>query len=135
MTIAPAGLSVAVGLALFWGSNRIVDRILVIPSVEPETSHALLPKLEEIVLAGLGFFFLADGLAELVYYFGKAELYTEFITGHHWRPVLIFLPENFGGLLAGVTRLVAGLALILWSRRAVEWRRRAANPAPLDEES
>ncbi|HEY4163042.1 MAG TPA: hypothetical protein VGM59_08265 [Dongiaceae bacterium] len=53
MTIAPAGLSVAVGLALFWGSNRIVDRILVIPSVEPETSHALLPKLEEIVLAGL----------------------------------------------------------------------------------
>jgi hypothetical protein len=73
-TVATIGISVfgpfatqaAVGLCLLWWNSRIVDKARLVPEKDEIVEAADLENIEITLVAVLGLYFIADGVAELI---------------------------------------------------------------------
>jgi hypothetical protein len=112
--IVPALIAIGVGLCLFLGSGRIVNRYLIPGGQDRPIQATDLRGVEEVAVAVLGFYFLADGLGDTVTYATQAISFT-LQSGHGW-------PIPLTALAAGM-KLVIGIALMLRSQVFVAVRR------------
>lgn len=130
MALVPPAIAGLIGIAMVWGAGRIVDRLLVVPATPgPGGSHDL-RAVEEIAIAAMGLYFIATGIADAFYYWGKAGLYYHYITENTF-PMPAILPDDFGGFISTGVRLAIGVMLVLLSRGVVAARRRLLSLRPI----
>lgn len=86
--------------------------------------------VEEVVIAALGVYFVATGLADVIYYWGKIGLYQRYITENTF-PMPVILEGDFGGIISAAGRVAIGALLFLFSRGVVALRRRLLSLRPL----
>jgi hypothetical protein len=130
MALVPPAIAVLVGIVLFWGAGRIVDRLLVVPATSGPGGGPDLRAVEEIAIAALGLYFVATGIADAFYYWGKAGLYYRYVTENNF-PLPVIAADDFGGFFSTAARLAIGVVLVLLSRGIVAVRRRLLSLRPL----
>ncbi|MGK9170610.1 hypothetical protein KXR53_30205 [Inquilinus limosus] len=130
MAFVPPAIAGLIGIVMFWGSGRIVDRLLVEPATPGQGGGPDLRAVEEIAIAALGLYFVAIGIADAFYYWGKAGLHYRYVTENNI-PMPDIAPDDFGGFVSTAARLAIGVMLILFSRGIVAVRRRLLSLRPL----
>jgi hypothetical protein len=130
MTLMPPAIAGLIGLVMFWGAGRIVDRLLVEPAAPGQAGGVDLRAVEEIAIAALGLYFVATGIADAFYYWGKAGLYYRYVAENGF-PMPPIAPDDFGGFVSTAARLAIGLVLVLLSRGIVTARRRLLALRPI----
>jgi hypothetical protein len=123
MTFGPASISICAGLIMIWGAGNITDHLLYLPSTRPDNGPLAFAEIEEIAVSLLGLYLVANGLAEALYYWGKTELYYDYVVAHAYSGQKI-APAEFGGLIAGGVRVAIGLALFFGNRGLISLRRK-----------
>lgn len=134
MAFAPPAIAALIGLLMFWGAGRIADRLLVAPAPPGQSGGLDLRGIEEIVIAALGLYLVATGIADAVYYWGKVGLYHRMVTENTF-PMPVILEGDFGGILSTAARLLIGAMLFLLSRGIVAIRRRLLSLRPLTSQA
>lgn len=124
MSFAPFVIYVVIGLSLFWWSGRIVDHIVIRtqPNATDSTDYRT---FEEIAIAVLGAYFLAEGLADMARWAG-AEL-GDAIRNHRAFGQYIWSAQ-FGIISGGGMRIIIGVVLTIGSRGFVAFRRLLSSP-------
>ncbi|MGK9236386.1 hypothetical protein KXS07_31685 [Inquilinus limosus] len=130
MTFVPPAIAGLIGIIMFWGAGRIVDRLLVTPATPSQGGGVDLRAVEEIAIAALGLYFVATGIADAFYYWGKAGLYYRYVTENNI-PMPIIAPDDFGGFASTAAQLAIGVVLVLLSRGIVAVRRRLLSLRPI----
>ena len=64
--LGPFAIQAAVGLCFLWCSGRIVDKVSLAPEKDGIVEAADLRNIEITLVAVLGLYFIADGVAELI---------------------------------------------------------------------
>jgi hypothetical protein len=128
LAFTPVSVSLLGGLAMFLWAGPIVDRTLVSGPAEKDAEAADLSGFEEIALTVLGVYVLTAGLAELVYYWAQWGPYYDLVIDDRAPRIA---PRQFAGLLAGATRILIGVILVLFSRGFVAFKRRLLALRPL----
>jgi hypothetical protein len=114
MSLAPAFLSILAGLGMVWGAGRIAERALIDSAPAASSAGIDAGPLLRAAIAVLGLYFIADGLGESAYYWGRAELFQDYwVRERFTKPTLS--ATDFAGILAGAARLLAGSGLFLGS--------------------
>jgi hypothetical protein len=130
MTLVPPAIAVLIGIVMFWGAGRVVDRLLVAPAAPGQGGGLDLRAIEEIAIAALGLYFVATAIADAFYYWGKAGLYYRYVTENNI-PLPVIAADDFGGFVSTAARLAIGVVLILFSRGIVAVRRRLLSLRPI----
>ncbi|WP_395678159.1 hypothetical protein [Inquilinus sp.] len=130
MAFTPPAIAALIGLLMVWGAGRIADRLLAGPAAPAQDGGLDLRGVEEVAIAAIGLYFVATGIADAVYYWGKIGLYHRFIT-ENALAMPVILEADFGGILSAAARVVIGALLFLLSRGVVAMRRRLLSLRPL----
>ncbi len=116
--IAPAAISVVFGATIFWCAGFITERALAPAQTESGREAMDATILERAAVVGVGFYFLADGVA-----FGVRDVAA--IT------LIPFMERDYGiipgsmklNVFGDVVRIVVGAVLVFQAHRLVEFRR------------
>jgi len=130
--LLPSVGTIAVAALLYLAAGAIVDGVLRLGSSELPLVSVDFAKIEQIAVALIGVYIFSTGLAEGIYYLGKADLYYRYAIDKAFMPPTLG-PENFGGLAAAATRVVVGVALFLGSSGVVGLRQRLVAVRPLHQ--
>ncbi|MGO4127667.1 hypothetical protein AB4Z01_24960 [Inquilinus sp. YAF38] len=130
MALVPPAIAALIGIVMFWGAGRIVDRLLVEPAAPGQGTGLDLRAIEEIAIAALGLYFVATAIADAFYYWGKAALYYRVVTENGY-PIPPITPDDFAGFVSTAARLAIGVVLVLLSRGIVAVRRRLLSLRPI----
>jgi hypothetical protein len=132
MTITPAVISIGLGLALFWSSGSIVNRLLS-PTPEGAAPGLDWRGIETVAIAVLGAYLFADALAELpawldaiVRQIQEARSPQLGLATRTWSWVVWSTAIAIAGVCM---QLGIGVALMIWSKPLVSLRLRLAEMA------
>jgi hypothetical protein len=123
MSFAPFIIYLAIGVGLlFWG-ERLVETFIVRSSDEAAVPADFRP-IEEVAIAVLGLYFLAEGLADLSHWWASV-IFESMRAQNPVVDVLQFTPL-LAGIIGAAVRVLIGAALAAYAKRLVSFRRRMA---------
>jgi hypothetical protein len=127
VTVTPTVINLALGLILFWCGGRIVNRHLPIEKEDRNTMASSLRGLEDVAIAVVGAYLLADGLGRLVPEIGELVSFANALP-RRWAAIPL---AAILGLLGVAVQLAVGVGLMLRSDYVVAVRHRliARRPA------
>ncbi len=121
-TLAPSVISMVFGLIVFRSSERIVGRFFASAKAETSDGTVDLTAIEEVGVAILGFYFLADGLT-----FAIRDLTSASILRLQDRDWALVPNSIFLDLFSDAIRMVIGIGFLWGSRTIVAARRKFAS--------
>jgi len=116
----PLAVKATAGLGLIWWSGRIADKVSLTPGKDQIVEAPDLRNIEVALVAVLGLYFIADGLAELFRW--SLSLVFRFLANGS---LLVAWEENIPFLVETLVKLTIGILLLLGRGGSVAMRHRA----------
>jgi hypothetical protein len=124
VTIAPALLWIAIGIAFYYGAGRIVDRSIIGQDHPGPPPSLDVRAIEEVAISVLGLYVLTSGIAEAVFDWARLDLYYRHLAANSQTFATPPVSQSeFAGIAAAATRIVLGLALFVLSGSVAALRR------------
>ncbi|HXP74672.1 MAG TPA: hypothetical protein VN823_11050 [Stellaceae bacterium] len=129
MTISPAAISFGLGLSLFFGGGRIVNRYLVAGSSDVDARAGQLQGLEEVAVAVLGIYLLTGGLIDAARLIAQL-LYNAATLKNSFSEILA-MSRSLDWMISTAVRVAIGVALMLRGHALVALRRGLVGLRPM----